>query len=148
MSEENLEEMGPVDWVILGWEGDRPDGTTAAPLIVKAHEAGIIRILDIAFISKGQDGSVEAIDLDTLGPDSPFAAFAGASIGLMDHTDLDDGAEALDPGTSAAIIIWENRWAAPIATALRQSGGQLLDSGRVPVQALIASLDALESATA
>jgi hypothetical protein len=149
MSEElpqELQEMGPVDWVVLGWMGSHPNGAEIAPYIVDLVDRGIIRVLDIAFVAKDADGTVTAIDLDTLGADSPFAVFEGASTGLVDQTDLDDAAEALEPGDSAAILIYENRWAAPLAIALRKSGGQLLADGRIEIQALIAALDALEAA--
>jgi hypothetical protein len=142
---EQMEEMGPVDWVLLGWSGKRPEGGQAASMIIDLVDRGIIRLLDIAFVAKAQDGTVTALDLDNLGPDSPFAEFDGASSGLIDQSDLEDAAESLSPGDSAALLIWENRWAAPLAIAVRRSGGQLLDSGRVPVQALLASLDALEA---
>jgi hypothetical protein len=149
MSEElpqELQEMGPVDWVVLGWMGTRPDGGEIAPLIIDLVDRGIIRVLDIAFVAKEQDGSVVALELDNLGADSPFAVFEGASSGLMDEADLQDAADALEPGDSAAILVYENRWAAPLAIALRKSGGQLLADGRIEIQALIAALDALEAA--
>ena len=142
---EVLEELGPIDYVILEWPGGRPSGE-AAPMIVDLAERGIIRILDIAFIEKDADGTVTALDLDHLGGSSgDFAAFEGASSGLLDFSDLQDAGEALKPGSSAAVLIWENRWAAPLAVAIRRSGGQLVGSGRIPVQALLASLDALEA---
>jgi hypothetical protein len=144
---EMLEEMGPVDWIVLGWDGSIPTGGEAAGMIVDLVDRGIIRLLDIAFVAKDDAGNTSALDLDHLGPDSPFAAFQGASSGLIDHTDLEDAAEALSPGQAAAVLIWENRWAAPIAVAMRRSGGQLLASGRVEIQALLASLDALEAST-
>lgn len=76
-----------------------------------------------------------------------FAEFEGASSGLLDFADLQEAAAALEPGTSATVLVWENRWAAPIATAMRRSGGQLVASGRIPVQAILASLDAMEATT-
>ncbi|WP_027006246.1 DUF6325 family protein [Conexibacter woesei] len=143
-----LDDMGPVDWIVLGWPGRRPDGGELAPMIVDLADRGIIRVLDIAFVAKGDDGSVEALDLDHLGADSPFAVFAGAASGLVDHADLEEAAAAMDPGDSAAILVYENRWAAPLAIALRRSGGLLLADGRIEIQALIAALDALEAASA
>ncbi|HEU4974885.1 MAG TPA: DUF6325 family protein [Baekduia sp.] len=142
---EELEDMGPVDWVILEWTGDRPSGGEVAPMIIDLVDRGIIRVLDIGFVAKGEDGAITVLDLDHLGSDSPFAAFAGASSGLLDHADLEDAADAMTPGASAAVLMWENRWAAPLAIALRRSGGQLVASGRVQVQALLAQLDALEA---
>ena len=143
---ELLEEMGPIDYVVLEWPGRQPNGE-AAPLLVDLVERGIIRILDVAFIAKDADGSVVALDLDTLGDEGGFGVFAGASSGLLDHEELDEAARALEPGTSAAVLIWENRWAAPTASALRRSGGQLVASGRIPVQAILAALDATEATT-
>jgi Family of unknown function (DUF6325) len=143
---EMLEEMGPIDWVILEWPADRTPGGEVAPMIVDLVDRGIIRLLDIAFIHKDPDGSITALDLDNVGEGSAFAAFEGASSGLIDHEDLEEAAAALQPGASAAVLMWENRWAAPIAVAVRRSGGQLVASGRVPVQALLASLEAVEAA--
>ena len=144
--EVGLEEMGPVDWIVLGWPGKRPDGGEIAPMIVDLVDRGIVRVLDIAFMSKDADGTVTALDLEHLGPDSPFAVFDGASSGLIDLTDLEEAAAAIDPGDSAAILVYENRWAAPLAIALRRSGGLLLADGRIEIQALIAALDALDGA--
>jgi hypothetical protein len=146
--EVDLEEMGPVDWIVLGWPGKRPDGAVLAPMIVDLSDRGIIRVLDVAFVAKGDDGSVTALDLEHLGPDSPFAVLEGASTGLIDHADLEETAAAMDPGDSAAILVYENRWAAPLAIALRRSGGLLLADGRIEIQALIAALDALDAAAA
>jgi hypothetical protein len=136
-----LEEMGPIDYVVLEWPREQPTGQ-AAPMIVDLVERGIIRVLDIAFLGKDENGVPYAIEISDL--DDAFAAFAGASSGLIRSEDLEAAAEVLEPGTSAAVLIWENRWAAPVAVALRRSGGQLVASGRIPVQAIIAALDATE----
>jgi uncharacterized membrane protein len=141
VSTEQLEDMGPIDYVVLEWPREQPTGEVA-PKILDLHDEGIIRILDIAFLVKADDGSVATLETGAL--DAPFAAFEGASSGLLGEDDLQDAANALEPGTSAAVLIWENRWAAPIAAALRRSGGQLVASGRIPVQAILASLEALE----
>jgi Family of unknown function (DUF6325) len=147
VTEHPLEEMGPIDYVVLEWPGEQPVGDVV-PLILDAVERGIIRILDVALMAKGDDGSVAAIDLGDLSGDATsFAEFEGASAGLLGQDDLEDAAAALDPGTSAAVLVWENRWAAPIAIGLRRSGGQLVASGRIPVQAILASLDAVEATT-
>lgn len=145
MEREQLEEMGPIDYVVLEWPKQQPAGE-AAPLILDAVDKGIIRILDIALLAKDTDGTVATLELGELnGDDGGFADFEGASSGLIGEDDLEEAAGVLEPGTSAAVIVWENRWAAPIATALRRSGGQLVASGRIPVQAILASLDALEA---
>jgi hypothetical protein len=141
---EQLQEMGPIDYVVLEWPGRQPKGEVA-PLIIDLVDRGIIRILDIAFIVKDEDGSTASISLEEL-TEAGFTDFAGASSGILGDDDLDDAASALNPGTSAAVMVWENRWAAPVATALRRSGGQLVASGRIPVQAIFAALDAVEAA--
>ena len=136
----SLEEMGPIDYIVLEWPGQQPQGEVA-PLLVDLVDRGIIRILDIAFVTKDQDGNVAGFDL----AEGAFAAFDGASSGLLADEDLQDAGSVLEPGTSAAVLLWENRWAAPVAIALRRSGGQLVASGRIPVQAILASLDAMEA---
>jgi hypothetical protein len=142
---EQYEDMGPVDWVILEWAGERPSGEEVAPLIVDLVDRGIVRVLDIGFIAKDSDGTMAAIDFDHLGDDSPFAAFAGASSGLLDHEDLKEAGHALTPDHSAAVIVWENRWSAPLTAALRRSGGELVGSGRLPLEALLEALDNVET---
>ena len=137
-----LDEMGPIDYIVLEWPGQQPSGE-AAPLILDLVDRGIIRILDIAFMGKDENGSVFALQVPDL--DDDLAVFAGAASGLLRDEDLVDAAEVLEPGTSAAVLIWENRWAAPVAVALRRSGGQLVASGRIPVQAVLAALDAAEA---
>ena len=145
MPPEDLEEMGPVDYVVLEWPGKQPEGE-AAPLILDLADRGIIRILDVALMVKAEDGSVAALDLGELnGGSGGFSEFMGASTGLLGQDDLEEAANALEPGTSAAVLVWENRWAAPIAVALRRSGGQLVASGRIPIQAILASLEAVEA---
>ena len=144
MSEEQFEEIGPIDYIVMEWSGDQPVTGEVMPLIVDLADRGIIRVLDIAFVSKERDGSVIAIDIGDLAS-AGLADFEGASSGLLGQDDLEEAATALEPGTVAAVLVWENRWAAPVAVALRRSGGQLVASGRIPVQAILASLDASEA---
>ena len=147
MTEAQLDEMGPVDYVVLEWADDTPATGEVQPLLLELVDRGIIRILDIAFVAKGQDGSVSAIEVDgglhQLA--AAFAEFTGASSGLLGEDDLQEAAAALDPGTSAAVLVWENRWAAPVAKALRRSGGQLVASGRIPRAGDPRSLDTVEA---
>jgi len=140
---ERLEEMGPIDYMVIEWPREQPTGE-AVPLILDLVDRGIIRILDVAFLGKDENGSVFAVEIPELDP--AFAAFIGASSGLIRGEDLAEAAEVLEPGTSAAVLVWENLWAAPVAVALRRSGAQLVANGRIPVQALIAALDAAEAA--
>ena len=147
MSDKELEELGPIDYVVLEWPGAFPDTGEVQPLLLDLVDRGVIRILDIAFLTKDQDGSVSALDVGDLKQvAAAFAEFEGASSGLLGFDDLEEAAAALEPGTSAAVLVWENRWAAPVAAALRRSGGQLAASGRLPVQAILAALDAVEAA--
>jgi uncharacterized membrane protein len=143
VNREQFEEMGPIDYIVLEWPKQQPTGEVA-PMILDLHERGIIRILDVAFMMKDEDGSVVTLEVGDLGD---FAAFEGASTGLLGQDDLEEAASVLEPGTSAAVLLWENSWAAPVATALRRSGGQLVASGRISIQAILASLDAVEATT-
>jgi hypothetical protein len=137
----DITEMGPIDYVVLEWPRDvTPAGV--ADHIVDLVDRGIVRVLDIAFISKDDDGNIIALEV---GDNDALAPFEGASSGILSDEDLEDAGEALEPGTAAAVLIWENRWAAPLATALRRSGAQLVASGRIPVQAILASLEAAEA---
>jgi hypothetical protein len=146
VSEAQLEELGPIDYVVLEWQGELPATGEVQPLLLDLVDRGIIRILDIAFVTKGPDGSVAAVDIGDLEQvAAAFAEFEGASSGLLGFEDLQEAAAALEPGTAAAVLVWENRWAAPVAAALRRSGGQLVASGRLPVQAVLAALDAVEA---
>ncbi|MFD0144780.1 MULTISPECIES: DUF6325 family protein [unclassified Streptomyces] len=140
-----LEDMGPVDYLILEFPGNRMTGE-GFPLLVDLVERGVIRILDLQFIRKDADGSVTAVDLTDFGGEVDLTVFEGASSGLLDQSDVDDAGSALEPGNSAGVIVYENVWAAPFARAMRRSGAQIVASGRIPVQALLASLDAADAA--
>jgi hypothetical protein len=139
-------EMGPIDYIIVEWPGRQPSGE-AIPYLIDLVDRGLVRILDLAFITKGEDGSVTGLEISELGQQvEEFATFAGASSGLLSDEDMTEAAQALEPGTSAALLVYENSWAAPFATAVRHSGGQLVASGRIPVEDVLAALDAAESA--
>jgi hypothetical protein len=143
---DQLEDMGPVDYVVLEWDGEQPVTGEVMPLLRDLADRGIIRILDIAFVVKDADGAVTPIDFADLAQAvDGLRDFEGASSGLLGHDDLEEAANALEPGTVAGVLMWENRWAAPVAAALRRSGGQLVASGRIPIQAIVASLDATEA---
>jgi Family of unknown function (DUF6325) len=139
-------EMGPIDYIIVEWPGRQPNGE-AVPHLIDLVDRGLIRILDLAFIAKDEDGSVAALEIAELGEQvEEFALFAGAASGLLSDEDIGEAAQALEPGASAALLVYENSWAAPFATAVRRSGGQLVASGRIPVNEILAALDAAESA--
>lgn len=148
MENKNIEdvEMGPVDYLVIEWPGRQPTGE-AMPYLVDLVDRGLIRLLDLTFITKGEDGSVTRVEIADLGEqEQEFAVFAGVESGLLSDEDANEAAAALEPGTSAALLVYENRWAVPFATAVRRGGGQLVASGRIPVQALISALDAAEAA--
>lgn len=144
MSTLQIDEMGPIDYIVLEWPDRQPAGEIA-PMIVDLAERGIIRVIDIAFMAKDEDGTVGTIEIGDLEGDG-FEEFEGASSGLLGQDDLEEAAAALRPGTTAAVLVWENRWAAPVAVALRRSGGELVASGRIPVQSIVAALDTVEAA--
>lgn len=137
--------MGPIDYILVEWPGRQPTGE-AMPHLVDLVDRGLIRILDLTFITKGEDGSVAAVEIADLGGEVPeVAVFEGASSGLISDDDVAQAGDALEAGTSAALLVYENTWAAPFASAVRRSGGQLVASGRIPVQDLLAALDAAEA---
>jgi hypothetical protein len=145
MAQADIDEMGPIDYIVLEWPSGQPTGE-AFPLIIDLVDRGIIRILDVAFMAKDENGETASVDLGALNGDgSVMSEFEGASSGLLDQSDLDEAANVLEPGTLAAVLVWENLWAAPVAAALRRSGGQLVASGRLPIQAILAALEAMES---
>jgi hypothetical protein len=142
---DGLDEMGPIDYLVVEFPGNRMTGE-GLPLLVDLVERGIIRVLDLVFVMKAQDGSITGVELGDLDGDGQLdlAMFAGASSGLLDQGDLDEAGSILEPGSSAGVLVYENLWAAPFASALRRGGAQLVASGRIPVQALVAALDAVE----
>lgn len=144
MSAETIDEMGPIDYVVIEWPDRQPSGE-GVPILLDLVERGIVRILDLAFIAKAEDGTVAALELADVGAIDGLAELVGASSGLLDESDVAEAGEALEPGTSAALLVYENSWAAPFAAALRRNGGQLVANGRIPVQAILAALDAAEA---
>ena len=144
MSDVDLDEMGPIDYLVVEFPADRePDGS-ALPYLVDLVERGIIRILDLQFMRCEDDGKVVAVDIADVGLRGTIdvGLFAEAASGLLDHSDLEEAGKALTPGCAAAILIYENRWAAPFGIALRRNGALLVANGRIPVQAFLASLAA------
>ena len=141
-----LDSMGPIDYMVVEFSAGGPTGE-ALPLLVELVDRGLIRILDLAFVTKEQDGSVRGLaiaDLDADGKQD-LAVFEGASSGLLGQDDIDDSGAALEPGRIGAVLVYENVWAAPFATAMRHAGAQLVASGRIPVQGILAALDAAEA---
>src|SRR4051812_28472144 len=120
-----------------------------ASIVVDLVDRGLIRVLDLAFMAKDEAGSVTALEIADIGEEvAELKIFEGASSGLVSDEDIAEAGAALDPGATGALLVFENRWAAPFAMAVRRSGGQLVANGRIPVQAVLAALDALEEAWA
>jgi Family of unknown function (DUF6325) len=143
---EELDELGPIDYLIVEFPGSRMTGK-GLPMLVDLVDRGIIRIIDLVFVRKELDGSVRGVAIADLDRDGQLdlAVFEGASSGLLGPDDLNEAGGALEPGSSAGILVYENRWAAPLAREIRRGGGQLVASGRIPVQAVLAALDAAEA---
>ncbi len=146
MNDNDLDQLGPIDYLVVEFPADRePDGS-ALPLLVDLVDQGIIRILDLAFVRRDLDGSVAGIDIADVGltGDLDITLFASAASGLLDESDLGEAGSVLEPGCSAAVLVYENTWAAPFARALRLNGAQLVADGRIPIQALLAAAEALD----
>ncbi|MFD3993507.1 DUF6325 family protein [Streptomyces sp. NPDC058583] len=144
---DEAEELGPIDYLIVEFPGNRMTGE-GLPLLVDLVDRGLIRILDLTFVRKEEDGSLSGLEIADLTGDGELdlAVFEGASSGLLGQDDLEEAASALQPGTSAGVLVYENRWAAPFAAALRRGGAQVVASGRIPVPALLAALDSTDDA--
>jgi hypothetical protein len=142
----DLDQLGPVDYLIVEFPGSRMTGE-GLPLLVDLVDRGIIRILDLALVKKNTDGSVSMLEIADLDADGKLdlAVFEGVSSGLLDEGDVAEAGGVLEPGSSAGILVYENVWAAPFAAALRRAGAQLVASGRIPVQALLAAVDAADA---
>jgi hypothetical protein len=146
--EAHSDELGPVDIVVIGYPADAPMTGEAIPLLLDLVERGIIRVLDVLFVIKNEDGThsgFEATDLDDKGV-GDFKVFEGASSGLLGDEDAATAADGIEPGSAAVLLVYENRWAGPFAAAVRRNGGILVDTQRIPVQELIGALDAAEAA--
>lgn len=138
-------EIGPIDYLLIEWKGRQPNGEVA-PVVVDLVERGLIRVLDLLFVTKDEEGDVAALELADLGEEvAELAVFEGASSGLLGDDDVAQAGEVLEPGTSAALLVFENTWAAPFVSAVRRSGGELVASGRIPAEDVLAALDAAEA---
>jgi hypothetical protein len=145
--ESHQEEIGPIDIVVIAYPADAPMTGEAVPLVLDLVERGIIRILDVLFVMKDEDGTFsgfEAKDLDARGV-GDLKEFEGASSGLLGDEDAATASQALEPGSAAVMIVYENRWAAPFAAAVRRNGGVVIENQRIPVQDVIDALDAVEA---
>jgi hypothetical protein len=138
-------QLGPIDYLLIEWKGRQPSGEVA-PVVLDLVERGLIRVLDLLFVTKDEEGNVAALELADLGEEvTELAVFEGASSGLLGDDDVAQAGDVLEPGTSAALLVFENSWAAPFVSAVRRSGGELVASGRIPAEDVLAALDAAEA---
>lgn len=136
---------GPIDFVLLEFPQDRLTGE-ASKALLDLVESGTIRLLDLTVLDKDEDGTVQTIELtDPTSERGGFAYFVGARSGLLNEEDVAQAADAMEPGTVAALIIYENSWAAPFVAAARNSGGELIASARIPAADVMDALDRLEA---
>ena len=142
---DEVDELGPVDWIVVEFPGSRFNGQIA-PALLDLVERDLIRVLDLLVLKKDDDGTLEAFELSDLdeGEIGGFREYESELAMLLSEEDVTSLAAAIEPGSSAAVLIWENTWAAPFASAVRRSGGQLVASGRIPIQALLAAIEADE----
>jgi len=146
---EELEELAPVDAVVIGYPAGAPMTGEAVPILLDLVDRGIVRVLDARAVIKEQDGTYSGFEVADLDEDSvgSFTAFAGASSGIVSDDDIALVAEEIEPGTAAVMIVYENRWAAPFVAAVRRNGGVLVASERIHAQDLLDALDAVEAAS-
>ena len=139
---ETIDELGPVDYLVVEFPGNKFNGEIA-PALGDLIDRDLVRVLDLVFIKKDEDGAFEGFELADL-DESEVGAIHGLEVDvahLVSEEDLASVAAALEPGSSAALLVWENAWAAPFASSVRRAGGQLVASGRIPVQAVVAALE-------
>jgi Family of unknown function (DUF6325) len=144
---ETIDELGPVDWIVVEFPGSKFKGEIA-PALQDLVARGVVRVLDLLVLKKDADGSLEAFELSDLDPSEvgELRSYEKELAMLLSEDDVTAVAAAIEPGSSAAVLVWENTWAAPFASAVRHSGGQLIASGRIPIQAMLAAIEADEEA--
>ena len=147
MSDVSLDELGPVDYVVVEFPADTSNFTgEMVTELLSLVDRGIIRVIDVLILTKDADGAVEAIELSDVDELGELETLEAELAELLAEEDVEHLAAAMDPGSTAGVLIWENLWAAPFASAARRSGGQLIANGRIPIQAIIASIEADEAA--
>jgi len=139
-------ELGPIDYVIVEFPGNTMTGE-GLPILVDLSDRGIVNILDLVFLTKDVEGNVARLELDALDGVAELDIFEGAASGLVGDDDIFEAAAALEPNSSAALIVYENAWAAPFAAAVRRGGGQLVAFGRIPTNEVLRVLDELDAET-
>jgi hypothetical protein len=143
VTERSLDELGPVDYLVVEFPAGHQNFTgEGATELVRLHDAGIIRIMDVLILAKDADGVVDAMELSDLAELGELARLEAQLAQTLAEDDVANLAAAMDPGSVAGVLVYENVWAAPFGSAMRRAGGQLIANGRIPVQALIAAVEA------
>jgi Family of unknown function (DUF6325) len=145
--EAHEDELGPIDIVVIAYPADAPKTGEAVPIFVDLVDRGIIRVLDVLFVIQNEDGTVSGFEATDLDSDriGDFKVFEGASTGLLGEEDVTSVGETLEPGTAAVMIVYENRWAAPFAAAVRRNGGVLVANHRITAQELMDAIDTADA---
>jgi hypothetical protein len=143
MTDTALDELGPVDYLVVEFPAGASNftGEMAAELVALT-DSGTIRVIDALVLTKDEDGAVDAMELSDVGELGELQAIEAQLAELLAADDVEHLAAAMEPGSAAGVLIWENLWAAPFASAARRAGGQLIANGRIPIQAIIASIEA------
>jgi hypothetical protein len=143
MTDRSIDELGPVDYLIVEFPAGHQNFTgEGADELLKLHDAGIIRVMDMLILVKAEDGSVEAMELSDLAELGELARLEAQLVHTLAEADVANLAAAMDPGSVAGVLVYENLWAAPFGSAMRRAGGQLIANGRIPIQAIIAAVEA------
>ena len=147
MSNIDVDELGPVDYLVVEFPAGKSNFTgEMASELASLVNAGTVRLLDLLILHKDDDGTIEAFEIDDLDEVDELRALEGEIAEILAAEDVAHLAEAMENGSTAGVLVWENTWAAPFASAARRAGGQLVATGRIPIQAILASLEA-EDAT-
>jgi len=139
----SVDELGPVDWFVIEFPGKKPTGEVA-PFLTDLIDRGLVRLLDLLVLEKEEDGTLLVAELSDLDP-SELGEIRTSEAQLamvLSEQDVLDLAVTIEPGSSAAVVVWENLWAAPFGSAVRKAGGQLIATGRIPTQAVLAAIEA------
>jgi hypothetical protein len=146
MTEISVDELGPVDYIVVEFPAGASSFTGEMAAELRALvDSGTIRVIDVLILTKDADGTVEATELSDIAELGELQVIEAELAELLAAEDVDHLAAAMEPGSTAGVLIWENLWAAPFASAVRRSGGQLIADGRIPIQAIIASIEADET---
>ena len=146
MQDTSLDDLGPVDYLVVEFPAGASSFTgEMAEELIALVDAGTIRVVDVLILTKNEDGTVDATELSDIENLGPLQAVEAELAELLAADDVEHLAAAMEPGSTAGVLIWENLWAAPFASAARRSGGQLIANGRIPIQAIIASIEADEA---